>query len=143
MSIDFYTDIDMKINSDNPWRITINGVDGGIIVDKVYVRNSDNRYYYSNITVSIGDTNNIYLVDRGWKYKLIQQDYLPATTAWDTISDNNTISLLNIGSSTLANTTDYIPIFIYMKIPDGQTVDNVTDLYLSVSATQNLVVSNV
>lgn len=124
----------------NPFRITVDGVLGGTITKLVYLHNDHPEYYYTDIVVSIYDSSAADTYTSGlWRWKLINSIHEPVPEQWDLVENNNIISIDNIGSSTQANTSDFIPIWIRCTVPAGLLADNITDLYLRISATLNLV----
>jgi len=124
----------------NPFRITMDGVLGGTIVKKVYLHNDNPKHYYTSITVSIYDSTSGNDYTTGdWRWKLISSEREPVPEEWDQVANLNTISISDIGTSSKANTSDFIPVWIQCTVPAGMLAANITDVYLRKTAQLGLV----
>lgn len=128
---------------DNPVRINIDGISGGIIAKRFFVRNDDITRYYTDITVSFTDNSFFGITDyNSWFWKLKSGFFPPVSEEWNQLSRANSISLDNIGSSTQGNISTYLPFWLQVQVPDGADVQNITEVKLTLSFKEYLVVDD-
>jgi len=96
-----------------PFSVSIDGVTGGAIEKRLYVRNDNGAKNYSSIQVLAVDGGDD-LVDgsTGYSWKFIAGDSKPTSTQWANESDGNTISL-----SDILDTTTYAPFWVRIEVP--------------------------
>jgi len=130
------------VTSQNPFRVTFDGRTGGVVAQQVFVRNDDIRKSYLDISILAIDSLNENLVDgstSGWEWKLASKSVPVTGEEWDTIDPGSTLTLPDIGSTTLPDIHTYLPVWVYVKIPRNQAVRNITDIVLRILATEILV----
>ena len=134
---------DSKVSSTNPFTITLDGEIGGARDIQLYIRNDNEDRWYNNIQVLPYDSHGNNIVDgtiTGWFWRVLEKDVAPTTEEWLDVAAGNTITLTsNIGSSTLGDTSTYLPFWVRVAIPRWQLADNITRVVLRLSATENLV----
>lgn len=98
---------------DTPFSVSIDGVTGGALERRLYVRNDDAGKSYSSIQVLAVDGGDD-LVDgsTGYSWKLIAGDQRPTAVQWGAVTAGNTISLSNI-----TDTTTYLPFWVRIEVP--------------------------
>lgn len=124
---------------DNAITHSIDGLVGGTIEKKYYVRNSDSGKYYTSITLLpflssgidiIGGTNN-------FSWKIYAGSIQPTAQEWATISDGNTISLDDLGSSGSPNTSSYLPFWLRIQVPKNVPIQSFETVKLRIVATEH------
>ena len=102
----------------NPIAITFDGVNGGKIERKLYLRNDEITKLYDTITIQPQDDpeseTEITTDVNGYSWKLYVGDQRPLEEQWDMIRPAHTINL-----SDLSNTTTYLPFWLRITVPAG------------------------
>jgi len=96
---------------------------GGSQEKLVYLRNADVGKYYTNITVHLAVTSYEdvgVLGTTGWGVKFIYGERRPTEDEWDQVRAGDAIALPDIGSTTLADTSTYHPIWVRSFCPGGE-----------------------
>lgn len=122
----------------NPLRMSFDGLLGGSIVKRIFLHNDDSSVYYTNITVSFVDATGLYTVG-DWSWKLISSIHEPVPEEWIETSEQNTLSLSDIGSSVSSDVSSFVSVWVRCSIPAGLLAQNVTGLVLRISCDKNLV----
>ena len=125
----------------NPFVTTFDGITGGTINKKIYVRNDNTTYYYTGITVQpvyLSGTNIINSSD-GFSWKLVAGDEEPLEEQWDLVSAGNSINIPSIGESGTGDNTTYEPFWVRIVVPKGAPVKSYSGIKLRLSFTENLV----
>jgi hypothetical protein len=118
----------------NPLSHTFDGVTGGIVEQKYYVRNDDAAVTYSGITLQAVDTGGFGLVDsNGYEWKLSAGNDQPLEQEWDSLAAGNTISLAYDGAGDIST---YLPFWLRIKVPRGVTVQSFDSVVLRLEATE-------
>lgn len=147
MAIGIYTKPheDYQISKDdtrtNPLNIAINGRDGGVIYFKLYVRNDELKYWYSNINVGINCAFSD-LIDgsKGFSWKLKESEFQPTIAEWDAITGGNIISLSNnLGSASYGNIHTYLPFWLRVEVPANEPAHQIKSISLQLTCKENLV----
>ncbi len=118
-------DADAYLSSDGscytPYRITLDGRDTCAIENKLFIRNDDPRYFYTDIILSVVDKGGDIWADiaHEFSWKLSLGDRQPLPGEWIGITDGNTLSIVSMGSSTDAATYLYQSFWIRTQIPRG------------------------
>ena len=128
----------------DPFTVTLNGVTGGCVYKKLYIRNEDTAKWYSDISIRAVDSNGLLTyVDgsNGFEWRLIDGDVRPLLLTWDRTEPGNTLSFsgLVLGSSTLADISTYVPFWVKVDIERGQRISNLTNVVLRIYATEGYV----
>jgi hypothetical protein len=126
----------------SPFRITIEGLIGGCLVKRCYLRNDDPALYFTNITVRFADELGLYSSGNSandWSRKLIYSIHEPFPEEWEQVENHNSLTFSSIGSTSLADTFSFFPIWVRCSIPAGLREQNITTLPLCVEGTQKLV----
>lgn len=124
MSLAFYDEEqDLAIN---PLRNVINGHTGGFADNIFYIRNDDVSKWYTNISISI--VTDVYdalgeLGSTGISVKFIYGERRPTEAEWDVAIAGAAISLPDIGTTDLADTFTYHPVWCRIYIPGGSPAD--------------------
>lgn len=115
----------------NPFSFTFDGRIGGTKQIRLYVRNDDPLYYYTDISVTAEDLSGESIIespDDGFVWKFSAGDTQPTQAEWNNIAPANSIVLPDIGAEGSPDTSTYLPFWIYVQVPPGlsvQTLDHV------------------
>ena len=120
----------------NPLAITFDGVNGGKIERKLYLRNTDISKSYTNITVQpYDDPEAIVAITggiNGFAWKLFAGDQRPLEEQWDMVDAGDPISLVDID-----DTTTYLPFWFRIEVPAGAPVSSFKSASLQVSCDES------
>ena len=136
------TNINNPIDSQNPFTVTFDGRRGGSQDRMVFVRNDDITKYYTNIIISVVDTEGDSIVDgtaEGWSWKLMIKETAPTNEEWALVSPGNTISLSNIGSSAKGDISTFLSFWVRVTIPNHEPVQTIKDVVFRISGSENAV----
>ncbi len=121
MGIAFY-DQDKVLISANPLRTVHDGRLGGADEKLIYFRNDDVAKYYTNIEVvqtnaSFNDFGEFGTT--GWGVKFISGERRPTEAEWDAAVSGATLNIANIGSTSSADTSTFLPVWVRVVSPGG------------------------
>lgn len=124
-----------------PFRITMNGLTGGCLVRQVFLRNDNPSLYYTDVSISIVDASegDLYTLQDNWSWKLIYSIHEPTPEEWDQVAKNNSLSFASIGTTSLADTFSYFPIWIQCNVPAGLREQNILDLSIFMGGSKRIV----
>ena len=98
-----------------------NGFTGGQDEVLIYLKNQYAQYYYENVELSVSIEGELEEGDifstSGWSVKLSFGSEQPTEREWGDILVNSKIQIGNIGSSSVANTESFYPIWIRVFCP--------------------------
>lgn len=126
----------------NPIQQAFDGITGGVIERRYYVRNNAADNFYTVIQVQpvvISGTDIVTGPDDGFNWKLIAGDTQPLQAQWDLVTSGNLISLADIGSSGSGDTTTFLPFWIRIEVPIGAAVTSFEGVQLQTTSTENTV----
>jgi len=125
----------------NPLSVSLDGVVGGAVVRKLYLRNDNNDRYYTNITLQAVDTSYPqYTNQTDWNWKLAEADLSPPEEAWAEIDPGNILILsTSMGSSSQGETGVYYTIWLRVQAPSKQLAKNVSSIVIRLNAEERLV----
>mgnify|MGYP001572090151 CR=1 FL=1 len=128
---------------DNPFSLSFNGVTGGVIETKCYLRNNSLTRWYSDISIQPIDGGED-IVDgngttEGFNWRLIEGDSQPTEEEWMSIVSGTAITLSDIGSATTGDITSFLPFWIRVEVPEGATVACYQDVTLKISYSEGIV----
>lgn len=123
-------------NMTNPFRVSFDGRLGGVVQNRLYLRNDDTSVYYSGINVFPVDTGANHITDgtNNYSWKLNLGDQQPLEQQWATIANNNTITISGLGGAHLADTTSYIPFWVRVEVPKGAPVNSYDEVIIRITA---------
>jgi hypothetical protein len=140
----------VAISSGTDLTSTLNAVHDGRTGDTVtiqlYLRNDDNTKWFSNILLRPLDLvdpdpyGDIAYSETGWGVKLSAGSSEPTTGEWEDIEWGGRISMSDIGSDSLANTTTYYPLWYLVTCPPNTDAQIKTDIVINTSYTENAVI---
>jgi hypothetical protein len=138
--------VSSKLSSDGTFQsslsVTFDGRSGGNKQVKLYVRNSNDLYYYESILVGVTDSGVETIIDQpseGFSWKLIEGDTQPTENDWKNTGAAVSISLSDIGASGNPDTSTFLPFWVYIEVPPGLDVQTFDTVKLTISANEVLV----
>lgn len=125
----------------NPLSHSFDGVRGGTVTRRYYVRNDSNLYYYTAITVQPVYSNGVNIITGtdGFYWKLIAGDTKPLEEQWSLVLPANQISIPNIGSAGSFDISTYEPFWLRIVVPRGAPTRNHIGIKLRLDFTQTAV----
>jgi len=135
MGLEFYDSTKNKLDSNNVFSTNHNGTLGSSKEKLIYLRNDDIGLYFTNITVWVEDSSSPdhtlgVLGTSGWGVKISATGRQPTPDEWENILSGDSISLQDIGSSIIANTSDYVPFWIKVTVPGNTLAEARTTMSL-------------
>jgi len=119
----------------NPLTLTFDGVNGGVIEKRLYLRNNDALLVFTDISIEpFNDGDTIIQVDGsgGYSWKLSAGDQRPLNEQWELITAGESIDLDDI-----SDTTTYLPFWVRVEIPAGAPVMSSQKISLRIHATES------
>lgn len=126
----------------NPLVQSLDGVTGGVTVQKYYLRNDDNTKYYTSITIApyVESGQDITDGTDNFSWKLISGSAQPLEAQWTLTDDGNTLDDMDdIGSSGSGDDTTYYPFWLRVAIPHSLSAQAFSGVKLRVSFVENIV----
>lgn len=124
----------------NPFSLTFDGRSGGIKEFRLYIRNDDPLFYYTETTLKLQDISGDDIIDRpedGFAWKLSEGDVQPTQNDWNNIAAANTISFSDIGASGLPDSSTYLPFWVYVQVPPGLDIQTFDDVQFVLQGEEN------
>jgi hypothetical protein len=127
----------------SPFTVTIDGISGGAINRKLYVRNDNPGRWYDSIIVQAIDSSSPSIADgstTGFSWKLSATEDMPPIEQWQRIDPGNQIELgTRIGDPELpGDIVTFLPFWIRIEVPRNQRASNITSVSLRVTAREYL-----
>lgn len=129
----------------NPLQVAHDGKNGSVSVSLAYIRNDDSNKWYQSVRINprditgYDDTIGEYGTGFGVKLKYGGDEPLPHE--WNSISSGNTITLPgDVGTSSIADTTTYFPVWVRIKVPGNTQVQLKQDITLRLRAVERIVI---
>lgn len=125
----------------NPLLNAFDGVLGGTVNRRLYVRNDDSAKSYTGITLApvLIEGYNIINGSNGYGWKLMVGETQPLDEQWSLISFANTISIPNIGTALVSDTATYMPFWLRMIVPAESPVASYSNVKLRLNYTEIVV----
>lgn len=125
----------------SPIQSSHDGTNGEVIEKKIYIRNDDVNFYYSDIRLTpyparktrVGD---IQYPEAFVGFKILSQENQPTKNEWLAIESGSTTFVPNIGDSQTGDNA-YKPLWIQIQIPPGTRAQTISDIGINVQADQN------
>lgn len=124
----------------NPIALSFDGVAGGVLIKKYYLRNDNNTRYYNNITLSgfVESGQDITDGTNGFSWKLIKGSDKPLDQEWALVADGAALIMEQIGSFGAGDSVTYYPFWIRIQVPDGVAAQAFENVKLRISYTENI-----
>ena len=123
--------------------ITIDGISGGSISKRLFVRNDDLNRFYDTIVVDVVQAADTSVIDGtgGKSWKLSEGNEEPPAEQWIRLTPAASISFSDaIGSSSRGDISTYLPFWVRIEVPAFQRRQNITTVKLRLTAQEQLVV---
>lgn len=131
-------------SGDSPVSTIHDGRVGDTVLTQLFLRNNDISQYFTNIVVSMvqddGLTDELDGTSTGWGTKLLKSNIEPAKVEWDFTSFNNSITLSNIGTDALADTSTYQSFWLLVQCPPQEDPGVKRDMKVRVTYLERAVV---
>lgn len=139
------TDPDNKFSQDgiltNALCLAFDGILGGTIQKRLYVRNDDSLYYYTDIEVDPVRYTGSDISDgvNGFSWKLIAGDTEPVEDQWSLVTPGASIDLGDLGSAGSPDISTYLPFWLRVTVPPNTLVQTFEGTRLDITAEKNIV----
>ena len=123
MALAFYDDTKTLFSTD-PLRTFHDGHLGGSQEHLIYIRNDDVAEYYTSLSVHLSVSSYEDLGPfgtTGWGVKFIYGERRPTEDEWDQVRAGDSITIPDIGSTALADTFTYHPIWVRVVCPGAES----------------------
>jgi hypothetical protein len=125
----------------NPVQTTHDGTNGEVAEKKLYLRNDNAAFYYSNMTIQplpltktgVGDIN---YPEAFVTFKIIVQEEQPSANQWRSVQSGSEVTFPNIGVVGSGD-TNYKPFWIQTSVPAGTSVQNISDISIHLEGEEN------
>ena len=122
----------------NPVRTFHDGKGGSVYTCLLYIRNSDNNFYYESVRLrpkdSSGYDDTVGEYGTGFSVKLSYGSVEPKPHEWQQINSGVVLSLpSSIGTSSMADVSTYYPVWLRVAIPGNQSAQVKEDISLVLS----------
>lgn len=124
-----------------PIQTTHDGVNGEVAEKKLYLRNSDDGFYFNSISLKATPDAKVRVGDANFNeayigYKIIFKENQPTKSEWAATQSGDAALIQSIGT-TDASDTSYKSFWIQVNIPPGTAVGALKDIQLSLEADQH------
>lgn len=124
-----------------PVQTTHNGTNGEVVEKQLFIRNSDENFYFTNIRLTPSPATKVRVGDVNYPeafigYKIIIKNTQPTKSEWASTESGNTAIFTNIGTTDLSDTS-YKPIWIQVSVPPGTRIGALRDVRIECEAEQN------
>jgi hypothetical protein len=132
-------------DNSNPVITTHNGKDGDVSTVALFLRNSDNTKWYSNIKITPVDLigaspyGDVAYNETGWGVKLSKGGIEPTTAEWADIDWGDHIDMDDIGADNNPDVATYHTFWYLISCPPNEGAKNKDDIVLKVEFTENAV----
>lgn len=123
MGLGFYDSDKIAFGTTGKLRSFHDGFKGQTMEQIIYIRNDDVSRYYTNILVNY--ESEVYqdlgpFGTTGWGMKLMYGERRPTEAEWDLVRSIDPLSIPDIGSTDLADTNTYHPVWVRIICPGGE-----------------------
>jgi len=124
----------------NPITHSFDGVTGGVVIKKYYLRNDNDARYYNNISISAYVASGQDITDgtNGFGWKLISGSDQPLDQEWALVGNGNAISMSQIGSFGNGDNVTYYPFWLRITVPSNLSAQAFENVKLRISFTENI-----
>ena len=124
-----------------PVRTSHDGTNGEIVEVKLYLRNNDTNFYYTDIQLTGVPARKVRVGDLQYPeafigFKIIVQDEQPTANQWLAVESGNTAIHPDIGD-TNAGDNSFMPFWVQVQIPPGTRASTINDVSTNVKANEN------
>jgi hypothetical protein len=124
----------------SPFALTFDGRVGGYKEVKLFLRNSNPSFYFTDLEVSLEDNTSESITstpENGYVWKLSYGDTKPTYNDWLNIPEANALSVTTpIGGPGNPDTSTYLPFWVFIQVPAGIDIQVFTDVKFVVTGNQ-------
>lgn len=126
-----------------PFAITFNGKTGGYKEVKLYLRNDNPLYFYTDLELALEDSTSPTIINRpsdGFIWKMSYGDNKPTYNDWLNTPVAQTLTGIDdLGASGSPDTSTYLPFWVFIQVPANLDVQVFTGVKFVVSGNEGLV----
>jgi len=115
-----------------PFSISTEAQEANVIIRKLFLRNDNSAHSYSGVSIQPVDGGDNIVDGNGYGWKLQSGDPEPSDGSWALISNGNSIPMSNI-----SDTTTYLPFWVRVEVPEGESVKSFHKVTLEVTFTES------
>ena len=124
-----------------PVQTTHDGANGEVVEKKLFIKNTDDSIYYTNIRLQAKPDSKVRVGDINYpeayiQYKIIIKETQPTKSEWASVQSGNEAVIDNIGNTDEADLS-YKPLWVQATIPSGTRVGAINDITIQCLAEQN------
>jgi len=136
-----YLEISQNGLQTRPIQTTHNGTNGEVVEKQLFLRNTDDNFYYNNIRLTSTPSTKVRIGDVNFPeayigYKIIVKETQPTRSEWAATQSGDTSVIANIGTTDLGDTS-YKPLWIQVSIPPGTRIGALRDVSIQLLAEEN------
>lgn len=123
-----------------PFSVSFDGRSGGAKEVKLYLRNDDSLFYYTDIELTLEDNASESHIDgeaTGFTWKLSPGDLKPTKNDWTHITAGTEIEFSDLGSGGSPAISTYLPFWIRIEVPPNTSVQTIDTINFVISAMEN------
>lgn len=125
----------------SPVQTSHDGTNGEVVEKKLFLRNSDTNFFYTDISLTpfpsrktrVGD---IQYPEAFVGFKIITQEVQPTANQWLAAESGDTVDFEDIGDSSQGD-NGYKPFWVQIEIPPGTRAQTIVDIAINVQADEN------
>ena len=124
-----------------PIQTTHDGTNGEVSEMKLYLRNSNENFYYNNVRLQATPASKVRVSDINYPeayigFKIIFKETQPTKSEWAAVQSGSEAFMSNIGTTDQADTA-YKPFWIQVSIPPGTRIGALRDVSIELKAETN------
>jgi hypothetical protein len=136
-----YLEISQNGLQSRPIQTTHNGTNGEIVERQLFIRNTNENFYYTNTMLTAIPATKVRVGDINYPeayigYKIIIKDTQPTKAEWAAAESGDTVNIINIGTTDLADTA-YKPFWVQVNIPPGARIGALRDVSIELESEEN------
>jgi hypothetical protein len=125
----------------DPVQTTHDGTNGETVEKKLFLRNDDTNFFYTNLTLqplpqtktAVDDIN---FPEAFVTFKIIVQNEQPTENQWKSVASGSVVTFPDIGA-TGSGDDSYKPFWILTAVPAGTRVGNLNDIFIQLNGEDN------
>lgn len=125
----------------SPIQTSHDGTNGEVIEKKLYLRNDDVNFFYTDILLTpfparktrVGD---VQFPEAFIGFKIIVGEDQPSKNEWLAVESGSSVSMANIGDADTGDNA-YKPFWVQVEVPPGTRAQTINDVAVNVQADEN------
>lgn len=125
----------------SPIQTSHDGTNGEIVEKKLFLRNSNTSFFYTDVTLTPSPARKTRVGDIQYPeafigFKVIIQENQPTKGEWLATESGNTANMTDIGTTSQGD-NGYKPFWIQIEVPPGTRAQTISDISINVQADEN------